>query len=66
MLCEKCGKEFENDWRKDKELIKKNLVPRFCCNGDMCGCMGLPIYPPICSEECLIKAGYTPVKREGL
>lgn len=31
MLCEKCGKEFESDWRKDKELIKKNPIPRFCC-----------------------------------
>lgn len=35
----------------------------FCCNGDMCGCMGLPIYPPICSDECYLKAGYIPIEK---
>lgn len=23
-----------------------------CCNGYMCGCMGQPTEPPVCSEEC--------------
>lgn len=26
--------------------------PRMCCNGRECGCMGMPIDPPICSEKC--------------
>ena len=26
--------------------------PQGCCDGRECGCMGLPIEPPICSEEC--------------
>lgn len=27
----------------------------YCCDGQMCGCQGQPIYPPICSEECGLK-----------
>jgi hypothetical protein len=30
MICEKCKKEFNEDWRKDKQTIKKEPVPRFC------------------------------------
>ncbi|GBF73157.1 hypothetical protein PA598K_01442 [Paenibacillus sp. 598K] len=30
--------------------------PEMCCSGYMCGCMGLPIEPPICSKECTEKA----------
>lgn len=30
MICEKCGKEFFEDWRKDQKTIKKNPIPRFC------------------------------------
>lgn len=26
--------------------------PMYCCSGRECGCMGLPIEPPICSIEC--------------
>ncbi|MNW37050.1 hypothetical protein D3C74_140810 [compost metagenome] len=26
--------------------------PEYCCEGRECGCMGLPIEPPICSKEC--------------
>ncbi len=26
--------------------------PQFCCGGFDCGCQGLPIAPPFCSEEC--------------
>lgn len=32
------------------ELI--DYEPEYCCNGRECGCMGLPIEPPICSQEC--------------
>ena len=27
-------------------------VPQMCCDGFMCGCMGQPIDPPVCSEKC--------------
>lgn len=23
-----------------------------CCSGRDCGCMGMPIEPPVCSDEC--------------
>lgn len=26
--------------------------PQYCCNGSMCGCMGQPVEPVVCSEEC--------------
>ena len=26
--------------------------PVGCCSGQDCGCMGFPIDPPFCSEEC--------------
>jgi hypothetical protein len=35
--------------------------PRMCCSGRDCGCMGLPIDPIICSEECYEK-GIPPQK----
>jgi hypothetical protein len=38
--CEICGIEIE---------------VKICCNGSQCGCMGLPIDPPVCSEECYNK-----------
>jgi hypothetical protein len=30
MICEKCGKEFKEDFRKDKATIRKTPTPRFC------------------------------------
>ena len=35
--CDVCGIEIEIE---------------MCCNGRECGCMGLPINPPVCSEQC--------------
>lgn len=29
--------------------------PKMCCNGRECGCMGLPVDPVVCSEECYNK-----------
>jgi len=29
--------------------------PQYCCNGSMCGCMGQPIEPVVCSKECYDK-----------
>ena len=39
----------------DCMLCGKPLIdyePDMCCNGFMCGCMGLPNTPPVCSDEC--------------
>lgn len=30
----------------------KDYEPVYCCDGHMCGCQGLPIEPPLCSDEC--------------
>lgn len=34
----------------DKEI--PDYDPQMCCNGHMCGCMGQPNNPPVCSDEC--------------
>ncbi len=39
-FCDICGTEIE---------------VRMCCSGHECGCMGLPIDPPVCSSECYDK-----------
>lgn len=36
-ICEKPVPEYE---------------PRYCCDGQSCGCMGLPIEPCVCSSAC--------------
>lgn len=36
-FCEICGTEIE---------------VKMCCSGHECGCMGLPVDPPVCSESC--------------
>lgn len=38
-------------------------TPQMCCSAHDCGCMGLPIEPPVCSEECFYKA-YPHMKRQ--
>lgn len=38
--CMVCSKEFQGE------------EPRMCCSGRDCGCMGLPIEPIVCSDEC--------------
>lgn len=42
-VCMVCGKDFMGP------------EPQMCCNGRECGCMGLPIEPVVCSEECYNK-----------
>lgn len=37
-----------------------------CCSGYMCGCMGMPTEPPICSEECYIEYQSLPVNDDKL
>jgi hypothetical protein len=40
LTCMVCDKEFEGE------------EPKMCCSGRDCGCMGMPIDPVVCSEEC--------------
>lgn len=40
---------------KDKDFCKVcgfEIEVQMCCSGYMCGCMGQPIDPPVCSEDC--------------
>jgi hypothetical protein len=41
--CMVCGEEFKGE------------EPKMCCSGRDCGCMGMPIDPICCSEECYNK-----------
>lgn len=34
----------------------KDWDPKICCNGYMCGCLGKPTEPQVCSDECFEKA----------
>ena len=38
--CMVCGSQFEGP------------VPEMCCSGRDCGCMGMPVDPVVCSQEC--------------
>ena len=39
-----CGKKAPDDYK-----------PATCCDGFECGCMGKPIEPYLCSDECIKK-----------
>jgi hypothetical protein len=39
-FCMVCGNEFQGE------------EPKMCCSGRDCGCMGMPIDPVVCSDEC--------------
>ena len=34
------------------EICSKEIEVTLCCNAFDCGCMGLPIEPPVCSDKC--------------
>lgn len=38
--CMACGRPFNGK------------LPRMCCDGYMCGCMGMPTEPVVCDEKC--------------
>jgi predicted nucleic acid-binding Zn ribbon protein len=40
--CMVCGKELDYE-------------PQLCCSGRDCGCLGMPVDPPVCSNECYDK-----------
>lgn len=43
LYCMVCGGEFKGE------------PPKMCCSGRDCGCLGQPIEPVVCSEECYNK-----------
>lgn len=47
---------MENITESYKCVIRSEPVPGydpvFCCDGSDCWCMGLPIEPCLCSDEC--------------
>ena len=38
--CEACGQPLQD------------FKPKMCCSSFDCGCRGLPVEPPVCSEKC--------------
>jgi hypothetical protein len=37
------------------EICGTEIKVQMCCSGRECGCMGLPVEPPVCSDECYDK-----------
>jgi len=37
------------------EICEAEIDVQMCCGGYMCGCMGMPTEPPVCSKECYDK-----------
>lgn len=33
-------------------ICSEEIEIKFCCSGHMCGCLGEPTEPPVCSEKC--------------
>jgi len=36
-------------------ICDKEIDVQMCCSGHECGCMGMPIEPPVCSNKCYDK-----------
>lgn len=36
-------------------ICQTEIEVQMCCNGFECGCMGMPVDPPVCSNECYDK-----------
>ncbi|GIO33683.1 hypothetical protein J2TS6_48240 [Paenibacillus albilobatus] len=71
MACKSAGK-YDPDTNDDMTTCKclvcgtdvPDYEPEYCCDGRECGCMGLPIEPPLCSSECAIKVFGLKVKED--
>ncbi len=37
------------------KICEAEIEVRICCNAFDCGCMGQPVDPPVCSNECYDK-----------
>ena len=36
-------------------ICETEIEVQMCCSGRECSCMGMPIDPPVCSNECYDK-----------
>jgi len=36
-------------------ICEVEIEVQMCCSGYQCGCMGMPVDPPVCSGECYDK-----------
>lgn len=55
--CEVCKRiagqgEVDGEYCEVCNKFVRNFKYQMCCSAFNCGCMGKPIYPCICSEEC--------------
>lgn len=49
------------------EICEKEIEIQMCCDGYMCGCMGMPIEPPLCdSNVCFVAWEQKQLKDEAL
>lgn len=51
-LADKFAKEYFNG---NCEICDTPIHLQFCCSGRECGCLGMPVDPPVCSEGCYNK-----------
>ena len=51
-LLEKHRALFHMDKCRICDMPVPDYIPTFCCNGQDCGCMGRPLDPCICGDEC--------------
>ena len=46
--------EIGQNSKDECEICSKEIQVEYCCNGHNCGCRGMSINPPVCSEKCLV------------
>jgi hypothetical protein len=54
LMCMVCGKNFKGE------------LPKVCCSGQDCGCMGQPVDPVVCSRECYDNLPHNRCKAESV
>lgn len=45
----------QNNMKGNCTICGEEIEIQMCCSGQGCGCMGLPVEMPVCSEECEIE-----------
>jgi len=58
------SKPKEKLYCQNPECENEIAEPIMCCSGHECGCMGLPIEPPVCSTECQTECLKTLLNKE--
>lgn len=47
------------------EICGAEIDVKMCCSGHECGCAGLPVEPPVCSEKCYDEFMNRPKPKKG-